>query len=155
MCHVRWLIGNTVTVRLSCRFIASATDQCIEFMAKTKIPSYISAVIFPFIVLLLLSYAVLPAKYSHRHYLSVSFTIGICCMHVSRVVSLGLAFTDSARSLLLSRWARNQSNATTKSHQKACTMTSRVLLPALFFFSEASRSSYGVRSLFPLFINSS
>ncbi|OJJ80706.1 protein gprM [Aspergillus glaucus CBS 516.65] len=60
-----------------------------ELMAKTKIPSYISALIFPFVVLLLLSYAVLPAKYSHLHYLSVSFTIGICCMHVAFIIPLG------------------------------------------------------------------
>ncbi|ODM20054.1 hypothetical protein SI65_05040 [Aspergillus cristatus] len=60
-----------------------------ELMKKTEIPSYISAVIFPFVVLLLLSYAVLPAKYSHRHYLSVSFTIGICCMHIAFIIPLG------------------------------------------------------------------
>jgi len=71
------------TVRFPYQFIISAADQCKDLMKKTEIPSYISAVIFPFVVLLLLSYAVLPAKYSHRHYLSVSFTIGICCMHVS------------------------------------------------------------------------
>lgn len=37
---------------------------------------------------LLLSYAVLPVKWSHRHYLNVAFTIGICCMQVGAQVIL-------------------------------------------------------------------
>lgn len=54
-------------------------------MQKTEVASWISVVILPLCIFLLLSYAVLPAKWSHRHYLSVSFTLGICCMHVSFV----------------------------------------------------------------------
>jgi hypothetical protein len=45
--------------------------------------SWISVAILPLCIFLLISYAVLPVKWTHRHYLSVCFTLGICCMEAS------------------------------------------------------------------------
>lgn len=49
---------------------------------------WISVAILPLCVFLLVSYAVLPAKWTNRHYLSICFTLGICFMEVSLVEEL-------------------------------------------------------------------
>ncbi|OAX77950.1 hypothetical protein ACJ72_07745 [Emergomyces africanus] len=59
-----------------------------EFMAKTKIANWTAVAIFTLNCLLLLSFAVLPVKWTHRHYLSVCLTIGIVFMELSFIVAL-------------------------------------------------------------------
>ncbi|KXG50275.1 uncharacterized protein PGRI_062420 [Penicillium griseofulvum] len=56
---------------------------------KIAVTSWISVAILPLCVFLLVSYAVLPVKWSHRHYLSVCFTVGICFMQVAFIIPLG------------------------------------------------------------------
>ncbi|KAJ5261984.1 hypothetical protein N7505_008851 [Penicillium chrysogenum] len=51
--------------------------------------SWISVAILPLCIFLLISYAVLPVKWTHRHYLSVCFTLGICCMELAFIIPLG------------------------------------------------------------------
>jgi hypothetical protein len=55
----------------------------LELQDKIGIASWISVAILPLCIFLLISYAVLPVKWTHRHYLSICFTLGICCMEVS------------------------------------------------------------------------
>ncbi|KAJ6164390.1 hypothetical protein N7470_003062 [Penicillium chermesinum] len=51
---------------------------------------WISVAILPLCIFLLVSYAVLPAKWTHRHYLSICFTLGICCMQkIAFIIPLG------------------------------------------------------------------
>ncbi|KAL3451693.1 hypothetical protein BJX65DRAFT_223413 [Aspergillus insuetus] len=60
-----------------------------EIQEKTRIASWISVAVLPFCIFLLISYAVLPAKRTHRHYLSICFTLGICCMQLAFIIPLG------------------------------------------------------------------
>ncbi|KAL4782665.1 hypothetical protein BJX76DRAFT_332161 [Aspergillus varians] len=60
-----------------------------DIQEKTRIASWISVAILPLCVFLLISYAVLPAKRTHRHYLSICFTLGICCMQLAFIIPLG------------------------------------------------------------------
>lgn len=54
----------------------------LDVVRMTNIASWISVAVLCLCAFLLLSYAVLPVKLSHRHYLNVAFTIGICFMQV-------------------------------------------------------------------------
>ncbi|CAI7595379.1 unnamed protein product [Penicillium palitans] len=56
---------------------------------KISVTSWISVAILPLCIFLLISYAVLPVKWTHRHYLSVCFTLGICCMELAFIIPLG------------------------------------------------------------------
>lgn len=49
---------------------------------KAAVAGWISVAILPFCIFLLISYAVLAPKWTNRHYLSICFTLGICCMEV-------------------------------------------------------------------------
>ncbi|KAL3481664.1 hypothetical protein BJX99DRAFT_129774 [Aspergillus californicus] len=60
-----------------------------EIQSKTHVASWISVAVLPLCIFLLLSYAVLPAKKTHRHYLSICFTLGICCMQIAFIIPLG------------------------------------------------------------------
>ncbi|EEH34659.2 hypothetical protein PAAG_05708 [Paracoccidioides lutzii Pb01] len=59
-----------------------------EFLKKMEVANWIAVVIFSLNCLLLLSFAVLPVKWTHRHYLSVCFVIGIIFMELSFIVPL-------------------------------------------------------------------
>ncbi|KKZ63489.1 hypothetical protein EMCG_02220 [[Emmonsia] crescens] len=59
-----------------------------DFMKKTEVANWIAVAIFSLNCLLLLSFAVLPVKWTHRHYLSVCLTIGIVLMELSFIVPL-------------------------------------------------------------------
>ncbi|OJD09929.1 hypothetical protein AJ78_08853 [Emergomyces pasteurianus Ep9510] len=59
-----------------------------EFISKTEVANWIAVVIFTLNCLLLLSFAVLPVKWTHRHYLSVCLTLGIVFMELSFIVAL-------------------------------------------------------------------
>ncbi|KAL5000928.1 hypothetical protein BDV10DRAFT_24203 [Aspergillus recurvatus] len=60
-----------------------------EIQEQTRIASWVSVAVLPLCVFLLISYAVLPAKRTHRHYLSICFTLGICCMQAAFIIPLG------------------------------------------------------------------
>ncbi|KAJ5176521.1 uncharacterized protein N7482_002398 [Penicillium canariense] len=56
---------------------------------RVDVASWISVAILPLCVFLLVSYAVLPVKWTNRHYLSICFTLGICCMEIAFIIPLG------------------------------------------------------------------
>ncbi|KAL2867128.1 protein gprM [Aspergillus lucknowensis] len=60
-----------------------------EIQDKIKIASWVSVAVLPLCVFLLVSYAVLPAKRTHRHYLSICFTLGIGLMQIAFIIPLG------------------------------------------------------------------
>ncbi|CAI7652709.1 unnamed protein product [Penicillium viridicatum] len=60
-----------------------------DLAEKISVTSWISVAILPLCIFLLISYAVLPVKWTHRHYLSVCFTLGICCMELAFIIPLG------------------------------------------------------------------
>ncbi|KAJ5304419.1 uncharacterized protein N7443_004079 [Penicillium atrosanguineum] len=56
---------------------------------KAAVAGWISVAILPFCIFLLISYAVLAPKWTNRHYLSICFTLGICCMEIAFIIPLG------------------------------------------------------------------
>ncbi|KAL4916518.1 hypothetical protein BDW62DRAFT_211922 [Aspergillus aurantiobrunneus] len=60
-----------------------------DIQEKTRTASWVSVAVLPLCIFLLVSYAVLPAKRTHRHYLSICFTLGICCMQIAFIIPLG------------------------------------------------------------------
>ncbi|CAI7657117.1 unnamed protein product [Penicillium bialowiezense] len=60
-----------------------------DLHSKIDVASWISVAILPLCIFLLVSYAVLPVKWTHRHYLSICFTLGICCMELAFIIPLG------------------------------------------------------------------
>ncbi|EEH11115.1 conserved hypothetical protein [Histoplasma capsulatum G186AR] len=58
------------------------------FMNKTEVANWIAVGIFTLNCLLLISFAVLPVKWTHRHYLGVCLTVGIVFMELSFIVPL-------------------------------------------------------------------
>ncbi|KAJ5794549.1 hypothetical protein N7457_001148 [Penicillium paradoxum] len=50
---------------------------------KIGVASWISVAILPLGLFLLVSYIVLPVKWTQRHYLTICITLGICCMEAS------------------------------------------------------------------------
>ncbi|GFF23344.1 frizzled and smoothened-like protein P [Aspergillus udagawae] len=61
-----------------------------ELFEKASVASWISVAILPLCIFLLVSYAVLPVKFTHRHYLSICFTLGICFMEIAFIIPLGV-----------------------------------------------------------------
>lgn len=131
----RWLFAHDLTISV------------LGAVHGTEAASWLSVCTLPLCVFLLVSYAVLHPKWTHRHYLSVCFTLGICCMQVRFscwIGSLALANMTFNSSHLLSLWDQNRMNVTTRLHRKACMMIYHVLSPGLFFFSGVGWWSYGV-----------
>ncbi|KAL5340328.1 hypothetical protein BJX70DRAFT_361448 [Aspergillus crustosus] len=60
-----------------------------DIQDQTKIASWVSVAVLPLCVFLLVSYAILPASRTHRHYLSICFTLGICFMQLAFIIPLG------------------------------------------------------------------
>ncbi|OOF94828.1 hypothetical protein ASPCADRAFT_171144 [Aspergillus carbonarius ITEM 5010] len=58
--------------------------------SQTKVASWLGVATLPLCIFLLVSFAVLPAKWTHRHYLSICFTLGICCMELAFIIPLGV-----------------------------------------------------------------
>ncbi|EAW11941.1 protein gprM [Aspergillus clavatus NRRL 1] len=79
--------GTNISCCLPCP-IASWTygDALVD---KASAASWISVAILPLCIFLLVSYAVLPAKWTHRHYLSICFTLGITFMEIAFIIPLG------------------------------------------------------------------
>ncbi|PWY90735.1 hypothetical protein BO70DRAFT_367979 [Aspergillus heteromorphus CBS 117.55] len=61
-----------------------------ELISQTKVASWLGVAVLPLCIFLLVSYAVLPAKWTHRHYLSICFTLGILFMEVAFIIPLGV-----------------------------------------------------------------
>ncbi|OAT08983.1 hypothetical protein, variant 2 [Blastomyces gilchristii SLH14081] len=59
-----------------------------NFINKTGVANWIAVAIFTLNCLLLISFAALPVKWTHRHYLSVCLTVGIVFMELSFIVPL-------------------------------------------------------------------
>jgi hypothetical protein len=111
----------------------------LDTAKRVDIASWISVAILPLCVFLLVSYAVLPVKWTNRHYLSICFTLGICCMEVSRNLNpiekkAKRSLTNSLpyRSHSLSPLEPNPTNAIMPSRLMICTPTSPVPSPARF-----------------------
>lgn len=56
----------------------------LDVAKRVNVAGWISVAILPLCIFLLISYAVLPVKWTNRHYLSICFTLGICCMEASQ-----------------------------------------------------------------------
>jgi len=52
------------------------------FEERTEVASWVTVVATIFTLFVLVSYAVLPTKWTSRHYLSVCLAIGVLCMEV-------------------------------------------------------------------------
>ncbi|EEP77016.1 predicted protein [Uncinocarpus reesii 1704] len=59
------------------------------FMEKTHVANWVALACFVANALMLITYAVLPVKYSHRHYLSICLIIGLMLMELSFIIPLG------------------------------------------------------------------
>ncbi|WEW58838.1 hypothetical protein PRK78_004306 [Emydomyces testavorans] len=66
-----------------------ADDQTADFIQKTEVANWIALVVFVANFFVLVSYAVLPAKFTHRHYLSICLIIAIMLMELSFIIPLG------------------------------------------------------------------
>ncbi|OJI81811.1 hypothetical protein ASPTUDRAFT_45124 [Aspergillus tubingensis CBS 134.48] len=61
-----------------------------KLISQTKVASWLGVATLPLCIFLLVSFAVLPPKWTHRHYLSICFTLGICCMEIAFIIPLGV-----------------------------------------------------------------
>jgi len=52
------------------------------FEQRTEVASWVTVAAFVATLFVLVSYAVLPVKWTSRHYLSVCLAIGVLCMEV-------------------------------------------------------------------------
>lgn len=52
------------------------------FEQRTEVASWVNVAATTFTLFVLISYAVLPVKWTSRHYLSVCLAIGVLCMEV-------------------------------------------------------------------------
>ncbi|KAL1969101.1 hypothetical protein VTN77DRAFT_355 [Rasamsonia byssochlamydoides] len=57
--------------------------------SKTVAASWLAVAVLPLSAFLLITYAVLPAKWTHRNYISICFTLALCCMQIAFIIPLG------------------------------------------------------------------
>ncbi|PLN79314.1 hypothetical protein BDW42DRAFT_173149 [Aspergillus taichungensis] len=57
---------------------------------KSQIASWLAVATLPLCLSILISYAVLPVKTTHRHYLSICITLGIAFMEIAFIIPLGI-----------------------------------------------------------------
>ncbi|CAG8378895.1 unnamed protein product [Penicillium salamii] len=86
-CEKITLANSTYSCCLPCPLAEWRYDT--DLHSKIDVASWISVAILPLCIFLLISYAVLPVKWTHRHYLSICFTIGICFMELAFIIPLG------------------------------------------------------------------
>lgn len=60
----------------------SAIPDNLDVVEKTQIASWISVAMLPLCIFILISYAVLAPKWTHRHYTNIPLTAGIALMEV-------------------------------------------------------------------------
>lgn len=85
-----WTYGESKSTATCCqcsRILAHKNLSHPELISQTKVASWLGVATLPLCIFLLVSFAVLPPKWTHRHYLSICFTLGICCMEVGRLPS--------------------------------------------------------------------
>lgn len=56
----------------------------IDVHSKTVAASWLAVTILPLSVFLLVTYAVLPVKWTNRHYITICFTLALSCMQVRK-----------------------------------------------------------------------
>ncbi|KAK2749253.1 hypothetical protein FQN57_006869 [Myotisia sp. PD_48] len=81
-------IGDGVTCCLPCPQVDWRYSE--GFIKQTEIANWIAVVIFILNALVLISFAVLPVKVTHRHYLNVCLIMGIMFMDLAFIVPLGV-----------------------------------------------------------------
>ncbi|EXJ56654.1 hypothetical protein A1O7_06998 [Cladophialophora yegresii CBS 114405] len=82
---------STLQPNLTCCLPCPLTDWTYSdgFEARTEIANWVNVAAFVLSVYLLLSFAVLPVKYTHRHYLSVCLTLGVVFIELGFIIPLG------------------------------------------------------------------
>jgi uncharacterized membrane protein SirB2 len=60
-----------------------ADREEIDVHAKTVAAGWLAVALLPLTAFLLLSFAVLPVKWTNRHYITVCFTLAVACLQVS------------------------------------------------------------------------
>ncbi|EFW13265.1 hypothetical protein D8B26_003994 [Coccidioides posadasii str. Silveira] len=60
-----------------------------DFMDKTAVANWLALAVFVVNGFMLITYAVLPVKYTHRHYLSICLIVAIMLMELSFIIPLG------------------------------------------------------------------
>ena len=82
VCHVLQHNGHTTTVSFPLYECPRRSLTSTGFEQRTEIANWINVAAFVAVMFLLISYAVLPVKWTHRHYLSICLVIGVVCMEV-------------------------------------------------------------------------
>lgn len=59
------------------------------FLERTEVSNYINVALVPFTLFMLISFAFLPSKWTHRNFLSVSLSLAILCMQIAFIIPLG------------------------------------------------------------------
>lgn len=59
------------------------------FLERTEVSNWVNVALVPFTVFMLLSFAVLPTKWTHRHFLSVCLSLAILSMQIGFIIPLG------------------------------------------------------------------
>ncbi|KIW22884.1 uncharacterized protein PV07_11134 [Cladophialophora immunda] len=82
---------STLQPNLTCCLPCPMTDWTYSdgFESRTEIANWVNVAAFVLSVYLLLSFAVLPVKYTHRHYLSVCLTLGVVFVELAFIIPLG------------------------------------------------------------------
>lgn len=59
------------------------------FLKRTEVSNWVNVAFVPFTAFMLLSFALLPTKWTHRHFLSVCLSLAILCMQIAFIIPLG------------------------------------------------------------------
>ncbi|KIX99037.1 uncharacterized protein Z520_05498 [Fonsecaea multimorphosa CBS 102226] len=81
---------SNIQPNLTCCLPCPMTDWTYSdgFESRTEIANWVNVAAFVLSVYLLLSFAVLPVKYTHRHYLSVCLTVGVVFVELAFIIPL-------------------------------------------------------------------
>jgi hypothetical protein len=113
------------------------------FQARTEIANWVNVAALAVTFFLLISFIVLPIKWTHRHYLSVCLTIGVMFIEVSIFRAV---IGDSAKansSLSWYRWPQTLTNVITPLLPTIWSLKGLVQSAVLFFYSEDGLLSFG------------
>lgn len=136
------------------RLFASLSPLCtgssltsdLDISKQVDTAGWISVAILPLCVFLLVSYAVLPVKWTHRHYLSICFTVGIVCIQVSPIEWQPRGeMLIQARSHSSFRSAQDLTNVIMLLLRRTCIVIYHAPFRDLFYFLEAGWQWCGVR----------
>jgi hypothetical protein len=65
--------------------VVPVLTRYLALKEKTSAASWLSVGLFPLNIFLLLSYLVLPEKWTLRHYINICLTLSVCCIQVSHL----------------------------------------------------------------------